>query len=441
MFTNSEMIQNGAIETELEFMAVFAGTPEAAPDVWEIVSPEDFYMAAMGKCYRFLMEKFDRDGKFIPEDMLNFVRSTEGEEALKAVKSAVVGVITYNADGVVSRARQIRKFSIFRQMQKVAEDIRYNTTPETIEEVLETSLQALSGLAMENSSTETMHPIQDMLVDFVNQKHSNRTENIIPTGFKRLDGIVSLSKGDLAIIVARPAVGKSAFVGNLAMRFSMLGYTTALFSMEMSEAQILDRIMASVGRIPHNFLAKNSIEGKYDNELGRAVSCVFNKSRLYIDDRSCQPVHDIKRKCIKSKADVIIIDYLQLMRSTRKYESKVNEVAEITRDLKIMAGDLNAVVILLSQLNRDVEKRAIPRPVLSDLRDSGSIEQDANSIIFLSKTNPNDLNSDILAEVAKNRSGAVGQVIFAFDRNIQTFYETDKKYTSQSSTQTSGRVY
>ena len=440
MFTNSEMIQNGAIETELEFIAEFAFASETSPDVREIVSPEDFYMAAMGKCYRFLMEKFDRDGKFIPEDMLNFVRSTEGEEALKAVKSAVVGVITYNADGVVSRARQIRKFSIFRQMQKVAEDIRYNTTPETIEEVLETSLQTLSGLAMENSRAETMRPIQEMLVDFVNQKHSNRTENIILTGFSRLDGIVSLSKGDLAIIAARPAVGKSAFVGNLAVRFSMSGYTTALFSMEMSEAQILDRIMASVGRIPHNFLAKNSIEGKYDNELGRAVSYVFSKSKLFIDDRSCQTVRDIKRKCIKAKADVIIIDYLQLMKSARKYESKVNEVAEITRDLKIMAGDLNAVVILLSQLNRDVEKRAIPRPVLSDLRDSGSIEQDANSIIFLSKTNPNDVNSDILAEVAKNRSGAVGQVVFAFDRNIQTFAETDKKYTPKGDTPT-GRVY
>lgn len=256
--------------------------------------------------------------------------------------------------------------------------------------------------------------------------YGNRSENIIPTGFNRLDGILSLSKGDLAVIAARPAVGKSAFVGNLAVRSSMSGYATALFSMEMSEAQVLDRIMSSVGRIPHNFLVKNSIEGKYDNELGRAVSYVFSKSKLFIDNRRCQTVRDIKRKCIKAKADVVIIDYLQLMRASRKYESKVNEVAEINSDLKIMAWDLNAVVILLSQLNRDVEKRAVPRPVLSDLRDSGFIEQDANSIIFLSKANLNNANSDILAEVAKKRSGAVGQVVFSFDRNIQTFAETDK---------------
>ncbi|MCX4257581.1 MAG: hypothetical protein OSJ54_11755 [Oscillospiraceae bacterium] len=430
--------QSLALQNELEFMAVFAGTPEAAPEVWGIISPEDFYSPAMGNCYRHLMNLHEQNGGFIPEDMLAYVRENGSEEALNAVKTAILSVVTCNVQGAVSRAWKIKQYSIWRQALKAAQDISF-TTPETIGEALETSLQALSGLAMDNA-VETMRPIQDMLVDFVNQKHSNCTENIIPTGFSRLDGIVSLSKGDLAVVAARPAVGKSAFVGNLAVRFSMSGYTTALFSLEMSEPQILNRIMSSVGRIPHNFLAKNSIEGKYDNELGEAVSRVFGKSRLYIDDRSCQTVRDIKRKAIKAKADVVIIDYLQLMRSSRKYESKVNEVAEITRDLKIMAGDLNAVVILLSQLNRDVEKRAVPRHVLSDLRDSGSIEQDANSIIFLSKTDPNNANSDILAEVAKNRSGAVGQVVFAFDRDIQTFAETDKKYTSKGGAPV-GRVY
>lgn len=426
MFTGDDTIQKIAIENELEFMAVFAGTSEAALDVREIISPEDFYSPAMGNCYRHLMNLHDMNGGFIAEDMLNYVRDNGGEEALNAVKAAVMGVITYSTQGAVSRARKIKQHSIWRQACKAAQDITY-TTPETIEGVLETSLQALSGLAMENN-VETMHPIQDMLVDFINQKHSNRTENIIPTGFSRLDGILSLSKGDLVVIAARPAVGKSAFVGNLAVKFSMSGYTAALFSMEMSKVQILNRIFSSVGRIPHNFLAKNSISGKYDNELGAAVSLIFNQSKLYIDDKSCQIVRDIKRKSIKAKADVVIIDYLQLMRPARKYESKVNEVSEITRDLKIMAGDLNVPVILLSQLNRDVEKRAAQRPMLSDLRDSGSIEQDANSIIFLSKTDRNDQNSDILADVAKNRNGSTGQVVFSFDRNVQTFRETDRVY-------------
>lgn len=415
-----------ALQTELEFIAVFAGTPEAAVDVREIISLEDFYMTAMGKCYRFLMEKYDRDGGFIPEDMLNFVRSTEGEEALKTVKAAVAGVITYNADGVISRARQIRKFSIFRQAQKTAEDIRY-TTPDMIDETLEAALQKLSGLSM-NNCTETMKPVQDMLADFVKEKTSGKTKGIIPTNYQRLDDILSMSRGDLVVIAARPGVGKSAFVGNLAVKFSLNGYKTVLFSMEMSREQIMNRIFSSAGQIPHDFLVKNSVFGKYAEELGKAASIVYNRCRLEIDDKSCLTTGEIKRKSIKAKADVVIIDYLQLIKSARKYENKVNEVAEITRDLKVLAGDLNVPVILLSQLNRDVEKRAGQRPVLSDLRDSGSIEQDANSIIFFSKTDRNDLNSDILADVAKNRNGSTGQVLFRFDRNVQTFRETDKEY-------------
>lgn len=417
---------NQALQTELEFTAIFSSMPEAAIDVGEIISPDDFYSPALGKCYRFLMEKFHRDGGFIPEDMLDFVRDNGGGDVLSAIKSSIMEVITYSIDGVVSRARKIRRHSVWRQAGKVAQDITY-TTPETIESVIETSLQVLSGLSM-NNFAETMKPVQDTLADFVTEKTSGKTKGIIPTNYQRLDGILSMSRGDLVVIAARPGVGKSAFVGNLAVKFSLNGYKTALFSMGMSGEQIMNRILSNVGNIPHDFLVKNSVFGKYAEELGKAASLVYNRCRLEIDGKSCMTTGEIKRKSIRAKADVVIIDYLQLMKSARKYESKVNEVAEITRDLKIMAGDLNVPVILLSQLNRDVEKRAGQRPVLSDLRDSGSIEQDANSIIFLSKINPNDVNSDILAEVAKNRNGAVGQVVFKFDRNIQTFSETNKTY-------------
>jgi len=417
---------NQALQTELEFIAVLAGTPEAALDVREVVSPEDFYLSAIGKCYRHLMEKYEWDGGFIPEDMLAYVRENGGEEALKEVKSAVAGVITYNADGVLSRAHRIKRYSLQRQAQKAAQDILY-ASADDIEEAIEATLQKLSGLAM-STVTETMKPLRDTLADFVTLKNSGNAKSIIPTGYPKLDSILSLSRGDLAVIAARPGVGKSALVGNLAVKFSMSGYKTALFSMEMNREQVQNRIISSAGQVPHEFLVKNDVKGRYSEAMGKAASMLYNKCGLEIDDKSCLMVSEIKRKCIKSKAYVVIIDYLQLMKSARKYESKVNEVSEITRDLKIMAGDLNVPVILLSQLNRDVEKRADQRPVLSDLRDSGSIEQDANSIIFLSKVDRNDVNSDILVDIAKNRNGTVGQVIFSFDRNVQTFRETDKVY-------------
>ena len=333
---------------------------------------------------------------------------------------------TYKAEGVVSRAKRIKRFSLWRQAQEAARDISYSA-PDMIEDVLEAALQKLSGLSA-NNTEETMKPIQDTLADFVAEKTSGKTKGIIPTGYSRLDDILSVSRGDLVIVAARPGVGKSAFVGNLAVKFSLAGYRTVLFSMEMSRGQIMNRILSSAGQIPHDFLVKNSVYGRYAEDMGKAASLLYGKCGLVIDDKSCLTAGEIKRKCIKAKTDAVIIDYLQLMKSARKYESKVNEVAEITRDLKIMAGDLNVPVILLSQLNRDVEKRAGQRPVLSDLRDSGSIEQDANSIIFLSKIDQNDPNSDILADVAKNRNGSTGQVIFRFDRNVQTFRETDREY-------------
>lgn len=265
MFTGDDTIQKIAIENELEFMAVFAGTSEAALDVREIISPEDFYSPAMGNCYRHLINLHDMNGGFIAEDMLNFVRSTEGEEALKTVKAAVAGVITYNADGVISRARQIRQFSIFRQAQQAAEDIRY-TTPDTIEDAIETALQKLSGLSM-NSFTETMKPVQDTLADFVTEKTSGKTKGIIPTNYQKLDGILSMSRGDLVVIAARPAVGKSAFVGNLAVKFSLNGYKTALFSLEMSQEQIMNRILSSVG----TSLSKTAFSGNTPRSLEKRL--------------------------------------------------------------------------------------------------------------------------------------------------------------------------
>jgi len=144
-------------------------------------------------------------------------------------------------------------------------------------------------------------------------------------------------------------------------------------------------------------------------------------------------IREIKRKCVKNKAQIIIIDYLQLISPDFKSDNsnKTYEIGEITRRLKIMAGELGALVILLSQLNRNVETRAISRPIFSDLRDSGAIEQDATGIVFLSKINPDDNNSDILVDVAKNRCGGMGQVIFRFNRATQTLYETEKNYISQ----------
>lgn len=428
--TLNSHIDNLAIEAELEFLAMFAGLSEHCLDVREILSAEDFYSPSLGKCYAHLIALYDKHGKFIPEDMLSFVmQNSSDNEVCKAIKSSIANVISMNLDGLMARARKIRQLSLYRKVQNISKDLSY-TTPETVMDVVESSLQQLSTLT-ENPEENTLASVQSILVDFVNQKCSGKTKEIFPTKYPKLDSILNVSKTNLIVLAARPSVGKSAFVTNLATKFSFQGYKTLFFSLEMSKDEVLNRVCASVGQIPHEFLVKNTVEGHYTESLGKAASIIYEKCLLDIDEKSCVTVNEIKRKCIKSKAQIVIIDYLQLMRPNggRKYANKVDEVSEITRDLKIMAGELKVPVILLSQLNRNVEQRGQnARPQLSDLRDSGSIEQDANAVIFLSKTNNEDDNSDILAEIAKNRGGAVGKVIFQFDRNTQTFRETDKEY-------------
>lgn len=429
--TLNSHIDNLTIEAELEFLAMFAGLSEHCLDVREILSAEDFYSPSLGKCYAHLIALYDKHGKFIPEDMLSFVmQNSSDNEVCKAIKSSIANVISMNLDGLMARARKIRQLSLYRKVQNISKDLSF-TTPETVMDVVESSLQQLSTLSETPETENTIVSVQSVLVEYVNRKCSGVSKEIFPTKYSRLDEILRMSKTDLLVLAGRPGVGKSAFIANLALKFSHQGYKTTVFSLEMSREQIMDRICSSVGQIPHDFLVRNSVEGHYTESLGKAASIIYEKCLLDIDDKSCITVNEIKRKCIKSKAQIVIIDYLQLLRpnGSRKYANKVDEVSEITRDLKIMAGELKALVILLSQLNRDVEKRgAKSRPQLSDLRDSGSIEQDANAVIFLSRVNPDDEHSDILVDVAKNRSGAMGKVIFQFDGNTQTFRETDKEY-------------
>lgn len=421
------------INVECEFITLLAGMPENVIDIREIITPDDFYSPIIKNAYKFLLKKYDMDGGFIPEDLISFMNS-EGGEMWQDVKNSILSIITKSAGGLIARARQIRSYSLHRQLQTLTQDIMMST-PESIQESIEDILKKVSGMT-ETSKTSSLVSIKDDVNEYINKKCSGDTGDIIPSGYTQLDSKLAISRGDLVVIAARPSVGKSAFVSNLSVKFSFKGYKVAFFSLEMPESQVKDRILSCVGQIPFAFLARNSISGKYIEELSKAYALVFNKCDININDSSYMTVNEIRRICMTEKPDVVIIDYLQLLSAPRgrKYNSTVDKVSEMTRELKIMAGEINAAVVLLSQLSREVERRANNAlPQLSDLRDSGSIEQDANSVVFLSKLEPNDNDSDIVLDIAKNRSGETGKFIFSYDRSVQTMRETDREYTPPSS--------
>jgi replicative DNA helicase len=419
---------NHDIEIECEFIAMLCGMPEFLPDGAETVAPSDMYFTITAECYSFILSLYQKQGKYVPEEILTWLKDKGSSEETDMIKNSIRNIITMSLEGFLARARIIRKYSILRAAANAVQRIMVSDK-ETVLDDVEATVQELTSLSMQTEQAE-LSPVGDGLIEFTNKKYSGKNEDLICTKWEKLDRNLSICRTDLIIIAARPSVGKSAFCLNLAVKFAFQGYKTSLFSLEMSETQILNRLYSCIGQIPHDLLKNNRIKGsEYDTAFGNVSAKLFTKP-LYISDKSMITVSEIKRLCRKNKSSIIIIDYLQLITpaTTKKSSSRADEISEMTRQLKIMAGELHAVVILLSQLNRSVDGRAIPRPILSDLRESGSIEQDANSVLFLSKENPNDENTDILVDVAKNRDGATGVVMFDFDRNVQTFRELDRRY-------------
>ena len=261
----------------------------------------------------------------------------------------------------------------------------------------------------------------------------------IPTGFYDFDKLTSgLHENELIIIAARPAMGKTAFALNLATNMAINSKkTVALFNMEMSAEQLATRMISSIGQIEGYKLRNGRLENDW-KRVNEAISRLGG-SKIYIDDTPGMSISEIRAKCRRlassqDKLDVVIIDYLQLISGSAKYAGqRQQEVSEISRSLKTMAMELNIPVIALAQLSRGVEAREDKRPLLSDLRESGSIEQDADIVAFLYRDDYYNKQSAIdeytsKSEfiIGKNRSGPTSTVDLIFKRNTSTFVNVDK---------------
>jgi replicative DNA helicase len=252
----------------------------------------------------------------------------------------------------------------------------------------------------------------------------------LPTGFKDLDELLQgLQKGNLIMVAARPGVGKSSFVTNVARNIAVETNTTvAMFSLEMSQIELGMRLLCSEARVASNRVRGNAIAAE---DWGRIVDAAetLDKAPLYIVDSGNTTIVDIRAKArrLRSQHDLglIIIDYLQLMSSHRRVESRQQEVSEISRSLKLLAKELDIPVIAVSQLNRDPEKRVDKRPQLSDLRESGALEQDSDVVMFLHREDMYSEDPAVkgVAElvVAKHRNGPVDKVKMTFLSHLTQF--------------------
>ena len=328
--------------------------------------------------------------------------------------------IVPSISNIESYAKIIQDKYELRSLISLAREIlQESTSSESTDKLLDFAEQKIIDIRNKKSSKSIVSAndiLAEMLISIDKLNSNGKINSGILTGFKDLDSIISgLNCSDLILIAARPGMGKTSFALNIAKCVSEQN-KTIFFSLEMNKEQLMSRVLSMESKIPCSKLKNGDLGTKEFDKITKSTNYLSN-CKLYIDDSPKITVNEIKAKIRRlGNVSIAIIDYLQLISSSRQVSNRVQEISEITRQLKIMAKELNIPVICLSQLSRASEQRIDHRPLLSDLRDSGSIEQDADIVIMLYRDryyNPKDERIDpneCECIIAKNRHGETGSI-------------------------------
>ena len=399
---------------------------EALFDVMELLKEDDFYSEAHKEIFATVSDIFRRNE---PVDTLTVTEELRKRKSLEMVGGRAYIAFLSTAVPSTANAGQYAKIisekAILRRLISTSSDIIEKSYQEKMEpeEVLDQAEKSIFEIAQARQ-TKDFEPLKNVLwkniqmIDEMAQKEGNLTG--LTTGFMDLDEkTAGLQKSDLIILAARPAMGKTAFALNVAEQAAVKGGATVLiFSLEMSREQLGQRMLSMESRVEMQKLKTGNVDRKDWDSIHLALD-KLSQANIFIDDTPGVSVMEIRNKCRRLKAekelDLVVIDYLQLMASDGRSESRQQEVSTISRFLKLLAREMDCPVIVLSQLSRAVESRTPKTPQLSDLRESGSIEQDADIVIFLYRDeyyNPDTTDRPNVCDViiAKQRSGSTGTV-------------------------------
>ena len=420
-----------SIEAEQSVVGAMLMDKDAILTAAEIVSGQDFYQTAYGVIFDSMVELFN-EGK--PVDLVTLQERLKEKDvppeiaSLEFVRDLVSAVPT--SANVKYYAQIVADKSMLRKLIKLNDEIS-NTCyagKESLEAILETTEKSLFQLLQQRNTGEYV-PIRQVVLNALDRiekaSKSKGTVTGIPTGFIDLDYKLSgLQPSDLILVAARPSMGKTAFVLNIAQYVAFKkDRATAIFSLEMSKEQLVNRLFSLESQVDAQALRTGNMKDSDWEKLIEGAG-IIGKSKLIIDDTPGISVSELRSKCRKYKLehglDLIIIDYLQLMTGSvgKRSESRQQEISEISRSLKGLARELNVPVIALSQLSRAVESRPDKRPMLSDLRESGAIEQDADVVMFIYRDEYYNKDSEYKKQaeiiIAKQRNGPVGTVHLAW---------------------------
>jgi replicative DNA helicase len=439
--------QNLEAEQSVLGAVLLSDTALPALIIDERLQPEDFYRESHGLIYKAMLDLHTLGE---PVDGLTLVEHLKQSGDLDTVGGRAAVDLLAGSVPAVGNVRQyariVRDNAMLRRLLQASYEIQarvhsHEASPRDLVDLAERSILEVA----QEDSRKDFRPIHDLLHSELDKLERLSREGTAvtgtPSGFDDLDAITGgFQPGNLIVLAARPAMGKSALMANFAENAALdSNKAVALFSLEMSESELAQRFIASQASIKGDDLRKGKVPGSRWSRINEASNRLA-QSPLYIDDSSDLSVLDVRakaRRLAQQNADglgLILIDYLQLMRAQGQIENRVEQIGQISRGLKTLARELHVPVIALSQLNRGVEARTDKRPILSDLRESGAIEQDADLVMFIYRDEYYDKESERegIADliISKHRNGGLGVVELAFQKEFPRFmsYAGDDAY-------------
>lgn len=430
-----------SVEAEQSVIGSMIMDREAIVVASEILHREDFYGKQYGVVFEAIIELND-EGK--PVDVVTLQDRLKEKDvppeisSLEFIRDLITGLPT--SANVKYYANIVSEKATLRRLIRLNEEIANTcyTGKESLETILEDTEKRVFELLQRRNSSDYV-PIREIVMNAMDRiEMASKNKGVvtgIPTGFIDLDyRTAGMQPSDLILIAARPSMGKTAFVLNIAqyMAFKQ-NQTVAIFSLEMSKEQLVNRLFSLESKVDSQHIRTGNLT---DTEWEKLIESagIIGKSNLIIDDTPGIGISQLRSKCRKYKLEhdlkIIIIDYLQLMSGSGRTDSRQQEISDISRSLKALARELNVPVIALSQLSRAVEQRPDHRPMLSDLRESGAIEQDADVVMFIYRDEYYNKDTDIkgVAEIiiAKQRNGPIGTVNLAWLPDYTKFANIQK---------------
>jgi replicative DNA helicase len=437
------------VEAEQSIIGAILIDNEALPKALEIIGIDDFYKTSHRKIFRSMVELFDRNEPIDLITLTDYMKRSDELDAVGGVSylSSLVNMVP-TAANIKYHSKIVREKGLLRSLLSSATEIASKVYEDNLEaeemvDYAERSIFDISDKRVKASFITLKELIKSSFEMIEHLYDKKEAITGVPSGFRDLDELTTgFQKGDLIVVGGRPSMGKTAFTLNIAQHVGLESREpVAIFSLEMAKEQLAFRMLCSEAMVNSNSIRKGFIKKEDWHKLTGAASKLTG-APIFIDDSSGITVLELRAKARRLKMEhglsLVIVDYLQLMRGKGSFERREQEISDISRSLKALAKELSIPVIAVSQLNRSVEQRRPPTPMLADLRESGAIEQDADVILFLYRdevynkdTPANKGEAEVI--VAKQRNGPIGKVNLTFNSSCTRFLNrADREYPSST---------